>query len=310
MFDVNDKVMPLLTYDSLFKKMFGDEFGKERTAALLSIILDIPYKDLLGNIEILNTEKRLNFLKDKKQAVDILVKINLPESLKVNLELNMNNNRLTVIRNYAYIALIFSNLLHNKDSYKKIDNCIQINFNTFFVDNKYKDLIDVYFTQNKHHVKLEKSMEIININIVKCNEIAYNNGDLSKYTEKEKNMIQLAGLIYENKPKKFDKLLEVINMDKKAKESIKKVMDSFTNEEIEGLAYDREEYEKAMIESGIEERVEEASKKALQQGQIQGQIQGQLKEKQTIVKNMLNENVDKETIIKVTGITEKELEKL
>lgn len=91
-------------------------------------------------------------------------------------------------------------------------------------------------------------------------------------------------------------------MDKSVKDNMASVMDGFTNEEIDGLFYDCEEYEEAIVKAGVEEKVEEASKKALEQGITTRNL--------AISKNMLQKSIDKKTIIEVTGITLEELEKI
>ena len=78
-----------MSFDSLFKKMFGDENHKERTAYLISTFLQLPYKEIKETIEILPNDKILYSRNDKRQARDVIVRIILSINMKVNLEMNV-----------------------------------------------------------------------------------------------------------------------------------------------------------------------------------------------------------------------------
>ena len=73
-----------MSFDLLFKKMFGDENHKDRTAYLISTFLQLPYKEIKENIEILPNEKILYNKNDKRQARDVIVRIILSINMKVN----------------------------------------------------------------------------------------------------------------------------------------------------------------------------------------------------------------------------------
>ena len=85
------KLIPL-SYDLVFKKMFGDNEHKERVSYLVSIVLEIPYKEVVNSIELMPTEKRIRNKNDKRQAQDVIVRIVLSLNKRVSIEMNMNYN--------------------------------------------------------------------------------------------------------------------------------------------------------------------------------------------------------------------------
>ena len=67
------------------------------------------------------------------------------------------------------------------------------------------------------------------------------------------------------------------------------------------------EWEKEKLDALVEyEKISNAQ----EEGKIEGKIEGKKEEKIEIAKNMLAENIDIETITKVTGLTKEEIEEL
>ncbi|MCI8778989.1 MAG: hypothetical protein HFI87_07560, partial [Bacilli bacterium] len=65
MVEIKEKKLVPIKCDMVFKKMWGDPDNLDRLAALLSIILKIPYEKIKGNIEIIESEKRVTNYKEK-----------------------------------------------------------------------------------------------------------------------------------------------------------------------------------------------------------------------------------------------------
>ena len=159
-----------MRFDLLFKRMFGDVEHKERVAYLVSTLLDLPYKEVKENIEILPNDKKLINKNKKRQAQDVVVRIVLSINQRINLEMNMKYNETNKNRNLSYLAMIYSNQLKNKEDYELLEPCIQINFNTIFTDNKNKPICDTYYLRNEHGTILTNMLKIININIAQVSQ--------------------------------------------------------------------------------------------------------------------------------------------
>ena len=61
-----EKVFIAMGFDPLFKKMFGDINYTNKAAALVSIVLNIPYCNIKDNVEIINNERIRRNKQDKK----------------------------------------------------------------------------------------------------------------------------------------------------------------------------------------------------------------------------------------------------
>ena len=81
-------------------------------------------------------------------------------------------------------------------------------------------------------------------------------------------------------------------------EEILSKMEGFSKEEIMAATYDREEYKEWLRKVTTEEEVKQGIKKGINQ------------EKKEIAKNMLNENIDIETISRVTKLTLDEIKSI
>ena len=100
-----------MSFDLLFKKMFGDENHKERVSYLVSALLNLPYEEVKENIEILPNDKKLRNKNSKRQAQDVVVRIILSVNRRVSLEMNMNYSLANKNRNLMYLASMYSNEL-------------------------------------------------------------------------------------------------------------------------------------------------------------------------------------------------------
>ncbi len=291
-----------MTDDLMFKKMWGDPGGIRRTEALISILLGIPYKLIKGNLEIIETEKRLKNKKDKKQKSDILIKIKVSINEKVNLEMNLIKSNSLIERNITYLAHIFSSQMKNKEDYKEIDKTLQINFNTFYVDLENQPVIDRYYLQNNNLYKLTEKLQIMHINIERCKELCYN-GDVEKYDKEEQEKIKIGALMCENDKEKLRICLGEIDMEEELKEEIEETIEEFSSDD-EIMAHFNSEKDIVAIRNGeMSELREEAIKEGLEKGLKQGIEQGKME----IIKKMLQSGMDINEISIITGIGNDEL---
>ena len=93
-------------------------------------------------------------------------------------------------------------------------------------------------------------------------------------------------------------------------EEILSKMEGFSKEEIMAATYDREEYKEWLRKVTTEEEVKQGIEKGLEQGIKKGIKKGINQEKKEIAKNMLNENIDIETISRVTKLTLDEIKSI
>lgn len=156
---MNKKIIPI-SYDMVFKKMWGDPNNEQRLEAFLSIILGISYEKIKGKVEIVESEKRIGNKKIKRQRFDIVAKIKLWCYGKVNLEMNLGFDKTDIDRNISFLTHIFNSGIKNKMNYRDIPSVIQINFNDYDVAKENNSIIDKYYLQNEEGNKLTKKLQI------------------------------------------------------------------------------------------------------------------------------------------------------
>ena len=299
-----DRIVPIKC-DKAFKKMFGDRSGISRLEGLLSIYLDIPYNELKGNVEIKKKKKRVNQEKEKKQSYDILAKIIFNVDNKINLEMNVKNYKGLIDRNIAYISHIFGSQMKTSENYSKVDKVIQINFNTFYVDEENLKIIDKYYIQNDEGNKLTKKLQIHHINIEECKKAWYNK-DIEKYSKKEQEIIKIGALMLIDNINDFEECLsEVKNMNEWKKDIESTIKDLSSDEELL-IYYDEEKDKQAIINSGLTE----AEEKGLKEGIEKGKVEGKNERNKEIALKMLKENIDINLISKLTDLSINEISNL
>ena len=243
----------IMGFDPLFKKMFGDVNYTNKAAAIIGIILNIPFEKIKDRVEILNNEKvRIN-KKDKPQEQDVLVHIRLKsEKYFVNLEANINGyNEEGINRNTGYIANTYSRQLDKKEKYKYLEPVIQINFNSSSSRIKNKGLnkpIDIFLLRNDDGMVLTQMIKIINVDIDMCYDMWYNR-DIEKFTSCEQNIIKIGALHKVGNDELFRKCLGDIDMDEHVKEKMLHDMVEYQQDKELAMVYDKEMHDEYIRQS-------------------------------------------------------------
>ncbi len=288
-----------MSFDLLFKKMFGDENHKERVSYLVSALLNLPYEEVKENIEILPNDKKLRNKNSKRQAQDVVVRIILSVNRRVSLEMNMNYSLANKNRNLMYLASMYSNELKNKEDYASLEPCIQVNFNTIYTDTKNKVLYDIYSLRNDYGNELTDMIKIINLNIAECYDICYNK-NINKYEKDLQEIIKYGALLMEKDYNKLETILEELKMEEEVKEDILDSMEEYSEDEDFSYLYYDAERDRRALENGLKT---EARAEGLEEGRKEGRKERNIE----IAKSLLEQNIDIEVISKSTGLTEEEI---
>ena len=146
------KLVPL-SYDFMFKALFGSEKNKHLLAFLINTLLNINIKE--EDIIIKNNELiKLNKL-DKKKTVDLI--IHVKNIGYINIEMNRNLDKTKLIRNESYAFKAFSSQLTTEKTYEEAERLIQINLNVKSIIKKPKL---VYHLKDQYGMKLNDLIEI------------------------------------------------------------------------------------------------------------------------------------------------------
>ncbi len=263
-----------LKYDHMFKTVvLSDDF-----TFLNNILSDILEKEVFVEKVKLN-ELPIEDTEDRVQIVDVLVKTS--DNEVINVEVNINFSNLIMERNLMYY---FSLLLDNYD--KKEDNeetskIIQINLNFEKVGKVPKEEIRI------HNMTLGKveydNFKVINVNLLKYKRMWYD-----KNINGDKEHLYLV-MLTSNK----NELEELGKKDALAKKVGSKVFE--LNEDEEKRIQMKLKKDAQYI--ARKER-ELAEKRAIRKTQI------------TTVKRMLQRDMDIKEIVEITGLTEKEIQKI
>lgn len=120
----SDDFIMLLTFDFVFKLLFGDSRYQKRLISLLSAILDLPKENFEG-IELINAELKREFKGDKKGMVDIKTK--LKDGRQTNIEIQVIPFFLMPERTLFYWSRMYSRQINEGGDCKNLGKCITIN---------------------------------------------------------------------------------------------------------------------------------------------------------------------------------------
>ena len=258
---------------------------KEFLIAILEPILDKKIEDL----QILNPNLIQDYYKIRGQRLDLLVKTKYEI---INVELNTNYSEEIKIRNLHYVFKLASENTERGNKYKVGYPIIQVNLN--FYNSKYeKSIYTLYDRINK--IELTDYIKIYNVGIDKYIKNYYNND--KKFTKGEEALIMLD--LGKQGLEELSEKSEIVNNFKE--EVVKANNDEFVVDWI-SREEEQKQYEEVMYEKGLNQGKE--------QGLSQGKQEGIEQTKIDVAKEMLELNMDLETIIKVTKLSKDQIESL
>ena len=284
-----------ITYDKIFKKVFGDPNNTDKLAYLLSTIFKIPFEDLKDNIEIIESEKRVKKVNEKMSKSDIVLNIKFSSFGKVNLEMNVGFYKEVIVRNLGYnINLLSSSLKVGKD-YSDIKPVIQINFNTYDIDKNSHKILDLFTLKNDNNYELTNILQIYHINIDKWYKCWYN-GDIERYSEEDQKLIRCLALLKITNNEYFTKCIGETDMEDEIKKDFVDTMDELcSDEEIERYYGSEEDLVRI---SGEKIKIKEAKEEGKEEKSIE------------IARNLLKQGLSIQDISLATGLSIDEIENL
>ena len=271
-------------YDKTFKEVFLNPKNEDLLESLLEDILKvkIEIKKILPTELIVGN----NIIKSKR--VDALI---LAANKKIEIEINASINEYVYIRNTAYICNIYSTNALVGDTYNQDIDIIQINL-TWGLD--YKESKREFRISDKKGNVYIKNLLIIEINMEYYKKIWYSK-DEKKIKENE--LLVMLDL-NEGELKKMPK------SDKISEKYVESVT-ILNNDPFFQEYMSQEEDQRKMQNSLIREAEDSGYEKGIKLGEEKLE-----KEKIDIAKRLLNMHINKEDIIKATGLTPEEIKKL
>lgn len=266
-----------LTNDFVFKKVFGKKGNESILKDLLEAILKIKIKKIELQTEV---ELERELIDDKTGVLDIEATID--DNTIIDIEMQMRNQYNMKERSLFYWAGLYYTALKKKGEYKENKRVITINIVNFDM-----------FKEGPYHEKIELRREYKNILLTNKLEIHFI--QLSKFLkegqeEKDKKMWQWLTFICNKNRKEVERVMKENKEIEKANEELEYLTG---DDAVRRIAFLREKAERDYI-SNMSGAREEGAKKA----------------KIEIAKAMLAEGMEKEKIIKITGLTEEEMEEI
>ena len=299
-----------LTFDIMFTEIFNNPNNICILEEFISNYLDIPLKDVTGNLKILSRRLNKEARYDSRKEVDLLLNY---KGKKINIEMSNNKSDGVINRNIVYLCKIHGNQLKSGDkSYSKIHDTIQIMFNNFDIDD---ELRTTWYLRNDDGKILTSKLRIDIINLAKGKDLCYTGSEKVDYiinwcklltTNEKQNVKHISSQIMSHKS--TDMLVNNMSMLSEEDEMVR-LYTKLSRREMEYNTYIAEAAEEGFnkghekgIEQGIKEGVKEGIKEGIKEGSEQAKID--------MVKKMLKENVDTDIITKVSGLTKEEITEL
>ncbi|MBO6233554.1 MAG: Rpn family recombination-promoting nuclease/putative transposase [Clostridia bacterium] len=297
-----------LTNDYVFKRNFGYKGNEEITKVLLEDIIRTNIENVnLDSTPI--TEK--DILDEKLGIMDI--KAVLDNTMVCNIEIQIVKQKDIVKRLLFYWSKMYAREINSGEQYSIAKKTISILIADFELEELRQ--IKKYITRwNLREEDFPKKIltEVIDVYIIELPKV-------EKYVRQEK---------YKNLDLwvKFIKNPEVFEMSKKenndqelqktikAIESAKKNLEKISADEHEReLARLRDKHirdQKSIFSTGFEDGQKDGLKRGEKKGLEKGLKQGKYENQKETAKKMLEENIDMEVIIRITGLTKEEIEEL
>ena len=275
--------------DTMLKAMFQNENRIKYSAKFLSYFIDVEYEDILNNICLAKNELDKNNENNKGERCDYVA---LLSDTSLNIEVNNNSSLEVLERNMEYAHRLYSKKIRRGEENYQYTQVIQFNLNNFAFKGNDK-IVDIYTVTNDDNIGLSNKLIFVQIYVPNLRKKWYTKG-MKSLSEEEKYILALVEM-------DLDKLNDLGGEN---------IMDEYVKEAEEvsfeggvGEAYDKEW---ALRDQGYRDGLSQGKA----EGKIEGFSQGKIENKKEIAKNMLNEGIDINIIIKCTGLTNEDINAL
>ena len=281
--------------DIIFKNLFSAKRNEELLVDFLESILQIKIEKIETQKEV---EPEIHNIEEKQGRLDIKATVN--DELIVDVEMQNTDYKDTEKRAVFYAGCLIRDCIKPKEDYQNIKDIAVIWILDYELENENKE----YFTRTKTVEDKYCKYEIIR-------GVKYYFIELPKFRRMVTNKLEtnLENWLVFIDYKRKDLMEMAMNQNEKIRRA---------NEEYEYLTGDeavkrREELRnKALRDEAAARRCgrEEGEEAGIVIGRALGKKDGEIKAKMETAKNMLKDKIDKKSVIKYTGLSLKEVEKL
>ena len=273
--------------DIIFQAIFGE-------VCIENITKDFLEKILKRKIEKISLDKnpilRRELKDDKLGVLDIITELDGKEKCNIEMQLIDKNN--IIERMLYYWSKMYTRQIKAGDDYNKLEKTIVI----LIADFNIKGLEEVEYHSTWKIIETNSAKKLILTDKFELDII-----ELSKIKGRENEKDQLLDwLIFLENPES-ERVTRKMEENENLKEAVEKLDRISKDEKMQRIIELREKAirdEHAIYAKGVDDGIEEGKAKGAREKQIE------------IAKSMLKENMDIEMIIKITGLTKQEIEKL
>ena len=295
--EIKEKTFYGFNYDKMFKAIFVGE-DKKKTDLLCELLSECLETKIDRIIKFIPVELNARRKKERYKRVDLLLESG---KRKINLELNSTYSDADKIRNMNYYFSFCSQYTIAGEKYDIESEFIHISLNyNVRIDTP---LIKCYTIYDKSHdEELDPRFKYYEINVEKFAKFWYDN-DIESVMKAP--ILTMIGIKDEEELEKYSKKMNNAII-KESVDNLKRLNSDAAF--VYGLTPEEDEM---LVRNTRDELVR---REAIAEGEAKGKAEG-IDEGKTIGKaeiaiNLLKENYPIEKIIKVTGLTEEEIEKL
>ena len=282
----NKKEPFYLLNDKIVKKLFtnGSKASEEFLYLIISTVLKIPKEKLKRDFKLLHPEIGLND-KNINSEADLVFE---NENYYISLEINYNNYKSLIGKNFSYVCILYLRDIKNKKNYKNLKEIYSINIDGFDYFGRNEFIYESELIENKLLLKRNLGIHYIDINLEYLQKLGYN--DIINKKEIEKACYIF---VCQN-----EEILDRIYGDSYMSE-FKKEAEKLSSELDEMFYYDKEKLDQEIaFNNGLTRGKKEGIEKGIKEGKIE------------IVKKMLSRGDSLDDIKEITGLSKEEIENL
>ena len=279
--------------DCFVRYFFTDKGGEKVLLDFINAVMISADMKTFKAVEILNPFNLKKNYNDKETIVD--VKCITKNGTVVIIEVQLSGNSRFPERILYYWAANYSKLLKKGEEYEDLTPVISINLLNFNLNKNDKNVHScymIYDTKNKNLLT-----DHLQIHIIELKKFKFKDNDLKK------DLNYWLGFFTTNNMEAY--MSEIVK-EKPIMEEAHKRYNNFIRSRLMMSEYEKKEiyqYDKQIT-------LEEKRREGIKEGRREGKLEGIKERNYTIAKEMKLENIDIETIKKITGLSIEEIEKL
>ncbi|MEG2832338.1 MAG: Rpn family recombination-promoting nuclease/putative transposase [Bacilli bacterium] len=277
--------------DFVFKRIFGNEKHPDILISFLNAVM--KPKDLIESVQIRNSDIEKEHIEDKYSRLDIKAITNKGEY--INIEIQVKNEYNMIKRSLYYWSKMFENQIVEGDNYNKLAKTVCINILDFKYLKNDKFHNAYRLKEINTNEELTDAMELHFIEIPKLRKL--------DDSEEISDMLEAWVAFIQNPD---SEVVEKLEMSKKEIKEAKSELVRMSGDSKERYMYEKRK------ESILEKvsLIESAEQKGIEKGLREGLKEGENKKAIEIAQNAINNNLDDNTILIITGLSLEEIKEL